>query len=275
MHQRLGHQSFQSLLAASHENLWEDVSLRFAPESFCIGCKVATRRSAARGNRPVTEPSRPGKILFMDLIHNPASISITTSTYWPYYLIVVCAYSRYGVLIPTWKSDTAAVIASIYDFVSFHKPYPDYSLDAISEVHADAGPCFRSQEFFDWGSDSQIKIVLAGSHHQEMNGLPERRWQAIRLRAFCMLNHARFSHAFLHFALMYSWQITNILPLRGLVIIRVDDPEERAACPFELYFLGKRARASRFCVFGCPIVAKCYIKKHETTGVVMDDRTII
>jgi transposase InsO family protein len=115
----------------------------------------------------------------MDLIHNPASISITTSTYWPYYLIVVCAYSRYGVLIPTWKSDTAAVIASIYDFVSFHKPYPDYSLDDISEIHADAGPCFRSQEFFDWGSDSQIKIVLAGSHHQEMNGLPERRWQAI------------------------------------------------------------------------------------------------
>jgi hypothetical protein len=87
-----------------------------------------------------------------------------------------------------------------------------------------------------------------------MNGLPERRWQAIRLRAFCMLNHARLSHAFLHFALMYSWQITNILPLQGLVIIRVDDPEERAACPFELYFLGKQARASRFCVFGCPIV---------------------
>jgi hypothetical protein len=27
MHYRLGHQSFQSLLAASHENLWDDVTL--------------------------------------------------------------------------------------------------------------------------------------------------------------------------------------------------------------------------------------------------------
>ena len=70
MHLRLGHQSFKSLLAASHEELWDDITLRFAPDTFCIGCKVATRRAAARGNHSVSEQTRPGQVLFMDLIHN-------------------------------------------------------------------------------------------------------------------------------------------------------------------------------------------------------------
>ena len=177
MHQRLGHQSFQSLLAASHENIWEDVSLRFAPESFCIGCKVATRRSTARGSRAVSEQNKPGQILFMDLIHNPANMSVNTATHWPYYLIVVCAFSRYGVLIPTWKADSGSIIASLYDFVSYHKPYPEYNLEDIAELDADAYSCFKSHEFIDKASDFQIKVVLEGSHHQEMNGLPERRMQ--------------------------------------------------------------------------------------------------
>jgi hypothetical protein len=106
MHYRLGHQSFQSLLAASHENLWEDISLRFAPETFCIGCKVATSRSKNRGHSIVSEQTRPGQVLFMDLQPNPSHQSIIKSHWNPYYLNVVCAFSRYGVLLPVYGSST-------------------------------------------------------------------------------------------------------------------------------------------------------------------------
>jgi transposase InsO family protein len=257
MHHRLGHQSFKSLLAASHEELWDDVTLRFAPDTFCIGCKIATRRAAARGHRPVSEQTRPGEVLFMDLIHAQPNSAPTKHLQTDYYLLIVDALSRYGVLIDTPESKTIEIIESINEFVTYHRPYAGYSLNDISEIHADAGSYFLSQEFHQWGLDHGIKIVIAGSHHQEMNGLTERRWQAIRLRAFCMLNHARLTTPFLHHALHYSWQITNMLPLRGLTLTK--EEEEHPASPFEVYF-AKKARISRFRVFGCPIVAKAYLK---------------
>jgi hypothetical protein len=272
MHYRLGHQSFQSLLAASHENLWDDVTLRFAPETFCIGCKVATSRSKNRGHSIVSEQTKPGQVLFMDLQPNPAHQAIIKSHWFPYYLNVVCAYSRYGVLIPVYGSSTDKVIWAIEEFVTYHKPYDSYCLDDISELHVDAGSYFMSEQFLTWAIQYGIQIKNAGSHHQEMNGLAERRWQAIRIRAFSMLNHARLSHLFLHHALMYSWKITNILPLRGLLII--NDSEESPATPFQVYF-NKKPRAHRFKVFGCPIIAKAYYKKNLISGMKMDDRTII
>ena len=262
-------------MAADHDDLWEDVKLRFAPASFCIDCKVATSRSAARGHKPVSEQDRPGQVLFMDLIHNPSKVSLTASTLFPYYLLVVCALSRYGVLIGCKDQTSTSIIQTLEKFATDHRPHKDYTLQDISEIHADAGFYFMSQELSQWAQSHGISVIIAGAHHhQEMNGLPERRWQAIRLRAFCMLNHASLTHPFLHHALMYSWQVTNILPVRGLTIQDPDSDDEIPATPFQLYF-GKKPRISRFRVFGCPIVAKCYVKKHSTNNNFMDDRTII
>ena len=152
-------------------------------------------------------------------------------------MIAVCALSRYGVLIPVYGSATTNVILAIEEFVAHHKPHPNYTLYDISEIHADAGSYFMAEDFITWAIPYDIEVKNAGAHHQEMNGLAERRWQAFRIRAFSMLNHARLSHLFLHHALMYSWKITNVLPLRGLLLLK--DDQEVPSSPFEIYF-GKK-----------------------------------
>ena len=48
LHARLGHQSIKSLLVDSHDSIWEDTQIRFAPDTFCISCKIATRHTVAR-----------------------------------------------------------------------------------------------------------------------------------------------------------------------------------------------------------------------------------
>ena len=180
LHARLGHQSIKSLLAASHDSIWEDTQIRFAPDSFCISCKIATRRTIARGHRPVSHPEYPGQILFMALIHNPSQTSITASTYFPYYLLIVCAYSRYGVFLGCNDPISKSIINCIKNFSVYHRPHLSYTLQYIAEIHADAGTYFTSQALKEWGLKMNIAIIIAGAHHQEMNGLGERHWQAIR-----------------------------------------------------------------------------------------------
>ena len=87
------------------------------------------------------------------------------------------------------------------------------------------------------------------------------------------MNHARLTHAFMHFSLTYSCQITAVLPLRGL-FFKDSQGQDHPCSPFELYF-SKKPRIGRFRVFGCPIVAKCYFKKHPVSRRTFDDRTII
>ena len=128
-------------------------------------------------------------------------------------MIVVCALSRYGVLIPVYGSATTNVILAIEEFVAHHKPHQAYTLYDKTEKHADAGSYLVAEDFITWAILYEIEVKNACAHHQEMNGLAERRWQAFWIRAFSMLNHAGLSHLFLHHALMYSWKITNVLPL--------------------------------------------------------------
>jgi hypothetical protein len=147
LHQRLGHQSLQSLLAASHDTLWADVLAQFGPDTFCIGCKIGTSRSANRTFRPVSDPQYPGQILFLDIIYNPSKTSITTSTYFPYYLLVVCALSRYGVLVGTQGHASADITDALEYWATNHRPHPSYVLNDVSSIHTDAGTHFISTDF--------------------------------------------------------------------------------------------------------------------------------
>ena len=274
MHQRLAHRSFQTLLAADNEQVWKDTKLTFAPDSFCIGCKIAYSRTANRGRGDVSEQDYPGQVLFMDIIHNPSHTSITSSSYYPYYLIVVCALSKYAALVPMVDKTSKHVIQAIKTFAVQHRPHKDFSLYDIAEIHGDADSAFLSQELKQWAQRYNTKLICAGSHHQEMNGLPERTWQTIRISAFAMLTHARLSHAFFHFAAMYAWQIRNVLPHKNLFKHDEELADYRPTTPYELYF-HQKPNVRRFRVFGCPIVAKCYVKKHATSKRTMDDRNII
>jgi len=63
LHKRLGHVSTKAILAANEAGVWEDVTVRFAPSSFCIDCKVGTSRTSNCGKSPDGHATRPGEIL--------------------------------------------------------------------------------------------------------------------------------------------------------------------------------------------------------------------
>jgi len=181
MHQRLGHQSIQSLLAASQSDIWEDVRLRPGPETHCEGCHIATRRKANRTHHTVSTQNYPGQVLFMDLINNPTKLSLLPSLYQPYYLLVIDAYSRFSMITPCPNATTSSIIDVLEKCIYLHRPHKDFTLYDIAEIHVDAGSYFLSEEMIKWGLQYGIIIIAAGAKHQEMNGLPERRWQAVRI----------------------------------------------------------------------------------------------
>jgi hypothetical protein len=68
LHNRLGHPSMKSLIAAQAAELYNDVSIEFEPTGHCIGCKIGAIRTANRGNHPVGPTANPGSIWFLDII---------------------------------------------------------------------------------------------------------------------------------------------------------------------------------------------------------------
>jgi len=74
-----------------------------------------------------TEPDpdlQPGQKLCLDIIRSPHKISVTQGTSYPYYLLVVDAFSRLPKLHGLFKADTESVISK----ESFQGSYPPSTL---------------------------------------------------------------------------------------------------------------------------------------------------
>ena len=189
MHQHLGHPSFQSLIAASDAHVWHDICLVPQSEPFCISCKIGAIRSANRGFSLVSHATKPGQILFGNIISNPSTRGgLSAATHFKFYLILVCAYSRYTALIGTNQKCSSDIIGCINYWSVYHCPFHDFNIPThLSELHFDAGSELISDSLIDWAIANNIRIAAAAPRHQEQNGLCERRWQAIRLISFKLL----------------------------------------------------------------------------------------
>ena len=272
MHRRMGHRSFKSIAAADALKIWKGVKIQQTPDEYCAECHIGGIPKAHRGANPPYEASAPGKILFLDVIPNPAKGSVVWATAYKDYLIVADAYSRYFCFIGLMSTATAGIIEGLEDFVTYHKPYGDYSLHDINELHADAGSYFTSDELMRWAAEHSIALKIAAPAHQEMNGLAERLWQTTRVMAFRMLTNARLGLIFFHYALMYAWQICVVLPTKSAN--RLDANGELVpSTPYYLYY-GTEPNVSRYRVFGCPVVMKVYKKKDDRNRV-LDHSNIV
>ena len=59
---------------------------------------------------------------------------------------------------------------------------------------------------------------LVAPEYQEMNGQAEVTWRMLRTIAHSLMVHARFSEAYIHFALMYTTDhIFPVLPIKYLI----------------------------------------------------------
>jgi len=66
LHNCLGHQSCQSLLATAQADCWHDANILMPPaEKGCPSCHISTILSSARNKLPATGGSCPGQCLYM------------------------------------------------------------------------------------------------------------------------------------------------------------------------------------------------------------------
>ena len=264
----------EALLAGSDAEIWEDIQAVPATDSFCLPCKMASIRSANRGSALVALATKPGQIFFVDIIYNPSHNGLTPSTYFPYYLIAVCNYSRYTAFMGMQGIETDDVIAAVEELCTNHKP-SNYGITDIEELHSDAGSQLRSQELKVWGEQPNvnIKLIASAPEHQEQNGLSERHWQECRKIAFKLLCHARFHLRFFDPALIHGSRIHNVLPLKSCMVT-TPDGETIPSTAFALYY-SKKPNVARYRVFGCPAIAKVYRRQESETGRSLDSRTLV
>jgi len=274
VHERLGHRSVRTIIAGETAKVWKGIRIQPGTDDYCVNCKIGGIPKANRGRSPPSDATRPGQVLFTDVIPNPAQGALTSSTSFKNYLIIVCAYSRYFVFIGLNSTSASGIIEAFKVFATHHRPFLDYSLRRhLSEIHVDAGSYFLSDEFAQWGRDNEINIIAAAPDHQEMNGMAEQLWQTARVTAFRMMTHARLPLIFFHYALMYAWQICVVLPAKSTS--RLDPNGELVpTTPHYLYFGGATPDIRRYRVFGCPVVAKVYTRR-DSDAQILDQRSLV
>ena len=268
MHKRLGHRATKSILLAENANLYSDIKIIPDQDPFCTTCKLSTIRAQDRG--PVAEArhdTKPGQILYLDAQPNMAKQALTKRDYYHDYLNVVDAKSRLFRLIGLHATATKDVTQALEEWAVENKPFTGYALtEHCEEIHVDAGPQLVSEEFQNWCVERRIKLVIAAPHHQEMNGMCERMWQAARKIAFALCTGARLGWAFYHHALMYATRIMDFLPIKGCM--RIQDNVLQQSCPDAVHHDTNQSKVGKLRVFGCPVVAKVYKRK----TILQDDR---
>ena len=266
VHRRLGHPSTKSLLAAEEAGVYGDVHIAFEPTGPCIDCKIGAIRTAGRGTAPVSPTDIPASVWFLDIVDNPSACGLSRKTYFPQYLTMLDSATRYQVFVGMDDKSSATVITCLELISSVFRPHDNFVMDNISAIHVDAGSQLMSQELRAWAKNraSPIRVFAAAPNHQEQNGKVEAGWRHVRLMVFKMLAHAKLGLEFFDAALQYSWQIKNVLPLKGIMKKQADGTFVPST-PFELYF-GTKAMIGRYHVFGSPCIIKIYTRK-QVDGV--------
>ena len=88
----------------------------------------------------------------------------------------------------------------------------------LERISADAVIQFTSTNFKQECQTRGVHLSLAAPEHQEMNRQVEVTWRTLRTIAHYILVHARFSEAYIHFALMYTKDnIFPVIPIKDMM----------------------------------------------------------
>jgi hypothetical protein len=96
----------------------------------------------------------------VDIVINPADRSITTNTYFPYYLNITDAGSRFFVPIGIQDKKGKIIFRAIQDWATSYGPGPsaDFNLSQLSGIHGDFDSTTRSNELLQLERESNIKV---------------------------------------------------------------------------------------------------------------------
>jgi hypothetical protein len=263
LHDRLLHRGLGSLIIARDADLWHDTTLVVDNDPFCWSCRISKAKLRGRGKSDLSDIENlgPGKFLMIDIVPNPSKRGLTSSTYFPNYVLICDIYSR--LIVPFGlrekQKSTKGVLSCLRRFAVEFKPEGDFNLSKIIGIRTDAGSEFTSADFIKACTETlNIRLTFAAPRHQEMNGYVERGWQSLRNLAFAAMIHARVGFEFFDFAFEHAWKVYAVLPIHGLL------KDGRPSTPHEMYTNTKPA-LRRFRVLFCPSVASIGRRKELGT----------
>jgi hypothetical protein len=197
--------------------------------------------------------------VFLDILHPVVQVGLTRDSTFPFYLILVDAFSRYACIYGIRDKSSRCVIDTITRYQADHGHIGNYGYLDIARIRADSGTQFTSEEFKAHCWQAGIQLSLAAPKKQYQNNLAERSWQTIHSMARGLLVHARLPDSFMFHALVYSCHIFNVLPIKGLSL------NGHVGTPYEL-FQNMKPSICHFRVFGCPITARKWTTTQSSTG---------
>ena len=253
-HEIFGHRSISSLLTASDNNVWDDITMVSSGDTWCDTCKVAVGPRTHMSKKPMRLGMEPLQHLFVDCIPSPGTIRGIPECAASDFLLVCCPECKYLEKL-NMREKTAAETIRVFEDWRGRMLKKGYKL--FMYLRADAGTNFKSQEFKDWCVDNNIELTFAGPKHQEQNAFVERAHGTASRMSRTMLVRAHLPINFFLLAYDYACKLLRVLPAKNL-----NDIDGNPTTTYAILHK-KKPRIGRFKVFGCPCVFKRYAPQSE------------
>jgi hypothetical protein len=207
--------------------------------------------------------------VFIDILHSPSSLGLTSITSFPFYLILVDAYSRYSSIYGLPNKSTTTVIRTLTQYSADHRTVSTYEYFDIARIRSDAGSQFTSTEFQNFCRTERIHLSLSAPKKQSQNHLAKRSWQTINRMDQSLLVHAHLPDQYHYHAVLYATSIFNVLPIKDLFTTT-----GAPSTPYYL-FTDNKPYIAHYRIFGCPIIAKKWLlSSHGQTLTKQTERGI-
>ena len=253
-HKIFGHRAVSSLMAASHANVWDDIQMIFAGDSWCDSCKIAISPRNPMSKQSMRLYGLPLQHIFIDCIPCPGILRGLKESRDKDFYFICCPNCKYVEKINTPDKSSETVIRLL---TNWRNTMIRQGFQTTLYIRTDAGTQFTSNIFKQWCIDNKITLTIAGPKHQEQNGFVESAYKTTSRMARSMLIGAKLPIQFYHFAMDYACLILRVLPAKGLINVH-----GKPTTTYEILH-GKRPRIKRFKVFGCPVIFKRYQPQHE------------
>ena len=117
--------------------------VRMGPEEECISCEISTARASHRKKEPHTGGTYPGEYIFLDILHPVVPVGFIQNSTFPFYLILVDAYSRYACIYGLRDKSSTCVIDTLTRYQADHGHVGNYGYLDIARIQQILGASSR------------------------------------------------------------------------------------------------------------------------------------
>jgi hypothetical protein len=108
-----------------------------SPDSDCISCRISTIKATARIKHQSTPLTKPGQVIYVDILPPVSAESLTPKSHFLALLILVDAFSRFTRIIGMPNKSSQSVIAALTTFAAEHRLIKGFAFWDIEKIKSD------------------------------------------------------------------------------------------------------------------------------------------